>query len=649
MKRNAIFLFLVIAVVFGLFSLTWSQCPEEPNDPGQCDTLYVEPWLPDLHFDSPGDFVRVPLYVTHDVMDPLRDSIAGFFIPLCFTHTNPAKYCSLTAYWNTTVLSPPNLPRSIFRHLPSNDDPQVHNWMMDLYQAENGEEWDYIVLDLDGISHFWLTMFPSGVNDQRFGEGSGVLLATMTFKVEDVMQICVDKCFWSPLSDLAFVRSDMVTYVPRDNLPNCFSVSTEPVGSISGTMFNDINGDGVQDPDEVGLPNWMVTLNIGHFADMTDADGNYFFGSLPPNTYTISEVHKLYWEQTCPDPPGTYDVTLEPEQTVTGKDFGNRIIPNIQDLSVTVAGGTARPGFQKHYGLHYQNKGTVVTNGIVKLTLDPQVEWLQSSPGGDYNAIDHSVTWDVGALPLEFVGWLWTDVQIPADVQIGTILTSTATIEPIAGDANSADNTDMETQTVRGSYDPNEKLVTPQGVIFRSDTLRYQINFQNVGTDTAFNIVVRDTLDINLDITTLESGASSHPYALDITGRELSWTFANINLPDSITSEPKSHGFVTFRVQPMSDAPDGADIQNQGEIYFDFNQPVITNIVHSRIYLCGDANSDGVVDVGDIVYLINYLFKGGFAPNPINTGDANSDGIVDVSDVVYLLNYLFRSGPAPSC
>ncbi len=63
--------------------------------------------------------------------------------------------------------------------------------------------------------------------------------------------------------------------------------------------------------------------------------------------------------------------------------------------------------------------------------------------------------------------------------------------------------------------------------------------------------------------------------------------------------------------------------------------------------ICGDANGDELVDVGDVVYLINYLFKGGPAPIPWEAGDANSDGMVDVGDVVYLINYLFKGGPAP--
>ena len=64
---------------------------------------------------------------------------------------------------------------------------------------------------------------------------------------------------------------------------------------------------------------------------------------------------------------------------------------------------------------------------------------------------------------------------------------------------------------------------------------------------------------------------------------------------------------------------------------------------------CGDANGDGKVTVSDVVYLINYLFKGGPPPIPYEAGEANCDARVTVSDVVYLINYLFKGGPPPIC
>jgi hypothetical protein len=61
----------------------------------------------------------------------------------------------------------------------------------------------------------------------------------------------------------------------------------------------------------------------------------------------------------------------------------------------------------------------------------------------------------------------------------------------------------------------------------------------------------------------------------------------------------------------------------------------------------GDANNDGTIDVGDVVYLVSYLYKAGPAPEIIESGDCNCDGPIDVGDVVYLVNYLFRGGPLP--
>jgi len=66
-------------------------------------------------------------------------------------------------------------------------------------------------------------------------------------------------------------------------------------------------------------------------------------------------------------------------------------------------------------------------------------------------------------------------------------------------------------------------------------------------------------------------------------------------------------------------------------------------------YICGNANGDGSVNVGDAVFVINYVFRGGPAPTPLGAGDANCDGKVNVGDAVYLVNYVFRGGPAPCC
>ncbi len=66
-------------------------------------------------------------------------------------------------------------------------------------------------------------------------------------------------------------------------------------------------------------------------------------------------------------------------------------------------------------------------------------------------------------------------------------------------------------------------------------------------------------------------------------------------------------------------------------------------------YSCGDANGDETVNVGDAVYIINYVFKDGQAPTPLPAGDANCDGTINVGDAVHIINYIFKGGLPPCC
>jgi hypothetical protein len=66
-------------------------------------------------------------------------------------------------------------------------------------------------------------------------------------------------------------------------------------------------------------------------------------------------------------------------------------------------------------------------------------------------------------------------------------------------------------------------------------------------------------------------------------------------------------------------------------------------------YVCGDSNGDQVANIGDAVHIINYVFKGGPPPNPIESGDFNGDDDVNVADAVYLIGWVFKNGPGPIC
>ena len=65
------------------------------------------------------------------------------------------------------------------------------------------------------------------------------------------------------------------------------------------------------------------------------------------------------------------------------------------------------------------------------------------------------------------------------------------------------------------------------------------------------------------------------------------------------------------------------------------------------VFLPGDVTSNDAVDIADVVYLINYIFIGGYPPSPLKVGDVNRNCVVDLEDVVYLINYLFLNGPPP--
>jgi uncharacterized repeat protein (TIGR01451 family) len=136
---------------------------------------------------------------------------------------------------------------------------------------------------------------------------------------------------------------------------------------------------------------------------------------------------------------------------------------------------------------------------------------------------------------------------------------------------------------VTGSYDPNDKTGYPLGIgsthdILPNQEIEYLIRFQNTGTDTAFTVVIRDTLSMDFDIFSVRSGAASNDYSFRMYGpRVLEWTFSNIMLPDSIVNEAGSHGFVKFNVKQQRDLANGTVLENSAAIYFDFNAPIFTN------------------------------------------------------------------------
>lgn len=183
-------------------------------------------------------------------------------------------------------------------------------------------------------------------------------------------------------------------------------------------------------------------------------------------------------------------------------------------------------------------------------------------------------------------------VQARADttIQWNDTLRSVATAWPLAGDLVAADNTQAHVLLARAPYDPNSlevdhrELTTSE--VAAGAWLDYVARFENVGTDTAFAVTVRDWLPVEqLDLATLEVLAASQA-RVDWTLRqnsELQVRFPGIQLPPRSVDSVRCHGFVRFRVRVRSGLLAGDSIAHQARIYFDYNGPVATNYALTRV------------------------------------------------------------------
>ncbi len=152
----------------------------------------------------------------------------------------------------------------------------------------------------------------------------------------------------------------------------------------------------------------------------------------------------------------------------------------------------------------------------------------------------------------------------------------------------------------QGSYDPNDKQGFPTGSgeehnIRPNTRVDYLIRFQNTGTDTAFTVVVRDTLSPLWDPATIQMGPTSHPVLSKLSGEGiLSFEFYDINLPDSSTNLAASQGFLQFSIQPYEDVPLGSVLENKAHIYFDFNEAITTNTTRHTLSLPSVSGSTSI-------------------------------------------------------
>ena len=497
MKRNLLVLTcLVLGVVF-FASQSWAQCPEDPNDNGVCDTLYIEIWPEDDWVEGFPSFVRFPIRVTNDIPDPLIDSIAGMVIPLAFTSSNAAANAVIPAAKNNTNVYPfSDLENSIFRHMPSMDTLTAtdRNFLMDI--SYGFLTWATRELVLDGGTHFWMSLIPSGSPNPRFPGGSRVLTATMTFTIVDTTTICIDTCFWPPTGRLAFQRSDAVTYFPRHFLPMCQVIR--------------------------------------------------IFCNMPPQFYSgVGDQ----WHHPYVGHYATGDFTVGHECGIMTAVSANFVGEGVENVTVVL-----------HWGLP-----AVLVEGHV-----------------EYDVVDTCLSGGT--------------VTIIAESNNGTAYHDFAIHLP---------------------NDPPHLIL--------SDTWRalagYTMVLEVTGVDPDGDIMG----DIEL---------------------EAVWY-----LPDSLQAptnppsyEPGNPGHLTWA---LAEADTGVWI-----CVFSLSdscgaEGLDTLAIGVSLPFCGDCTGDGEINVGDVVCLINYLYRQGTPPEPLCRGDATGDGTIDVADVIVMVNYLFRGSWSP--
>jgi hypothetical protein len=390
---------------------------------------------------------------------------------------------------------------------------------------------------------------------------------------------------------------------------------------ISGSIYADLNGNCIMDMGENSTIPLTITAYNASAQPVGWASVNYNSGNyqmyLPPTagSYTLMVNNSYYYwysniQSTCNN-----TITLSGNcDTLQNVNLGYQPVVG-QDLHVSSYCGGARPGFQRFIYISYFNPGTTTVNATVKMKVDNLLNFGGSTPAP--TAINGNIIeWNAGSLVHGQYDYIYASENVPAGLALGTPLFDSVWIEPVAGDNYVSDNYSNCYTTVTGSFDPNMKEayadnMDASGAIDTSATdLYYTVHFQNTGTDTAFTIVVRDTLSSLLDPSSFEMIAGSHPLSYSIEpGRALQVRFDNILLPDSNHNEALSHGYFQYKIHTNPGLQAGNQIDNTAAIYFDFNAPVMTNTVQTPVQL----------SVTGIKNLKTELQAHVF-PNPSNTG-----------------------------
>jgi len=360
---------------------------------------------------------------------------------------------------------------------------------------------------------------------------------------------------------------------PTNNISHCQSA---PV--ISGNVFYDNNNNGIKDANEYPKSNVKFELSNGSIA-YTNNHGYFEIGTDSLVTYTITPTAPDYYNIV----PASANYNFTTYDTLVSQGYALQANTSKDSLTIklTPLNWAARPGFSFPYLISYENAGTTTLSPAIVFDYDDTKLTYDSSSNAAIVNNGNNLSLSAGSFMPVQQGSFTAYFRVKTTIALGDSIVAKATVTN--GATTAADSNKV---FIRGSFDPNDKQATPELSplqVANGTYIDYTIRFQNTGTDTAFNVVISDTLTSGLLANTFEMISSSHTCKTTIRDNIVFFEFINILLPDSNINETKSHGFVCFRIKPHSSVPSGATVTNKAAIYFDYNLPVITNTAETFI------------------------------------------------------------------
>lgn len=317
-------------------------------------------------------------------------------------------------------------------------------------------------------------------------------------------------------------------------------------------------------------------------------DSGFYKNFFKEGEYTITPILENLNYFTIS--PSAITINLQTNTNTLNQNFC--ITPNgtHNDLEISILPiNRARPGFDTNYKIVYKNKGNQTLSGSIELDFqDNLMDFNTSNPIVDSQSTN-LLTWNYNNLaPFESKEILITfNINTPLEtpsVNDGDILNFSANIYPKSDDETETDNTFTLNQTVVNSFDPNDKTCLEGNTIIPDligEYVHYLIRCENTGTAEAINIVIKDIIDTTkFDISSIVITDSSHSMETKINDNVVEFIFENINLP---YDDANNDGYVAFKIKTLPTLAVGDVFENDAEIYFDYNSPIVTNKFQTKI------------------------------------------------------------------